>query len=216
MSTYMHLYHKYLEKYKDVAEFTLQHLQKTAGNWPAEYHPWVLPEHRIEHTRLVLKNSLMLAVNRKVDLDVVVLSAILHDVAFYSPKRKEHAEEGARIAEEYLTQHGYPNDTVQKVVHAVKVHAGPLAFTPRSMEAKILQDADTIDKVGPLAITTFLLHYGSKRMTPKQAVDEMKKDMPRRLRWYHRTMNTRQGKRIVSEGCTYIRTFMKKLEREMF
>jgi uncharacterized protein len=211
----MHLYHNYLKKYRDVVEFTRQHLQKTAANWPPEDHPWALPEHRMEHTRLVLKNSLMLAVNRKVDLDVVALSAILHDIVFYSPKRKEHAEEGAKVAEKYLTEQGYPNDTVQKVVHSVKVHAGPLAFTPRSMEAKILQDADTIDKVGAIAIATFLLYYGSKKMMPKQAIDEMKKEMRRRLRWYCRTMNTTQGKRIVGERCEYIRTFIKKLEREM-
>jgi len=203
-----------MEKYKDVVEFTRQHLEKTASNWPHNYHPWSLPEHRMEHTLLVLRNSLMLAANRKVELDVVALSAILHDIAFYSPERREHAEEGAKIAEKYLTEHGYRSDLVKKVAHAIRVHAGPLVFTPRSMEAKILQDADTIDKVSALAITTFLLHYGNKRMMPKQALEELKKEMPKRLRWYYRTMNTPKGKKLVGEGCNYIRTFMKKLQKE--
>jgi uncharacterized protein len=114
-----------------------------------------------------------------------------------------------------LKDEGFPNDLVQKVVHAVRVHAGPLAFSPRSMEAKILQDADTIDKVGPVAITTFLLYYGSKKMMPKDAVEELKKEMPKRLRWYFRTMNTAQGKKIVGQGCKYVRTFIKKLEKEL-
>ena len=196
-------------------EFTRERLRQTAGNWPHPYHPWALPEHRMEHTLLVLKNSLRLAANRKVDLDVVALSAILHDVAFYSPKQKEHADEGARIAEQYLKEHGHPSDLVEKVVHAIKVHAGPLVFSPRSMEAKILQDADTIDKVGALSIATFLLHYGSKKMMPKQALQELRKDMPKRLKWYYRTMNTPKGKRIVGEGCEYMRAFMKNLQEEM-
>jgi len=212
---YMRLYRYYLEKYKDVVEFTRERLRQTAGNWPHDYHPWALPEHRMEHTLLVLRNSLMLAANRKVDLDVVALSAILHDIAFYSSKRREHADEGAKIAEKYLKEHGYPSGLVEKVVHAIKVHAGPLVFSPRSMEAKILQDADTIDKVGALSIVTFLLHYGSKKMMPKQALEELKKDMTKRLRWYYRTMNTPKGKSIVGEGCKYIRTFIKKLQKEM-
>jgi len=169
----------------------------------------------MEHTLLVLKNSLMLAANRKINLDVVALSAILHDVAFYSPERKEHAAEGAKIAEEYLSEHGYPSGLAEQVAHAIKVHAGPLVFSPRSLEAKILQDADTIDKVGALGITTFLLYYGSKRMVSQQAVDELNKDMQKRLRWYYRTMNTPVGKRIVGEGCDYIRTFIKKLRKEI-
>lgn len=215
MPKYLVLYRECLEKYEDVIEFVREHLKETAGKWPHNYHPWVLPEHRMEHTLLVLKHSLLLAVNRKVNLDVVALSAILHDVAFYSPERKEHAAEGAKIAEKYLNEHDYPSDIVEQVAHAIKVHAGPLVFSPRSMEAKMLQDADTIDKVGALAITKFLLHYGSENKMPGQALEELKKDMPKRLRWYYRTMNTPKGKRIVGDGCNFIRTFIEKLQREL-
>jgi uncharacterized protein len=215
MAKYRLLYASYLEKYKDVIEFTRNQLVEASRFQQHDYHPWSLPEHRISHTLLVLRNSLLLARNRKVDKDVVALAAILHDVAFYSPERKEHANEGARIAEKYLKEHGYPSDLIQKVVYAIKVHAGPLVFSPRSTEAKILQDADTIDKVGSLAIATFLLHCGSKRMMPKQTLEELKKDMPKRLRWYYRTMNFPEGKKIVGEGCEYIRTFVRKLQNEM-
>jgi hypothetical protein len=97
---------------------------------------------------------------------------------------------------------------VQKVVHSIRVHSGPSAPSPRSDEAKILQDADTIDKVGAVSITTFLLHYGSKKMLPEQVLAELKKDMPERLRWYYRTMNFPQGKRMMGEGCSYIREFI--------
>lgn len=214
MMKYLRLYKQYLKKYKDVIEFTSQYLKETAAKSSHNLHPWSLPEHRINHTLLVLKNSLRLAKNRKVDLDVVALSAILHDLAAFSSERKEHAEEGAKTAEEYLRKHGYPNDLAQKVAHAVRVHAGPLAFSPRSDEAKILQDADTIDKVGALSITTSLLYCGSQKMLPVQALESLKKDMPKRLRWYYKTMNFPEGKRIVGQGCKYIREFIQRLQKE--
>ena len=214
MVKYLLLYKHYLKKYADVIEYTRQFLKEAAAKNPLDLHPWGLPEHRMGHTLLVLKNSLLLAKNRKVNLDVVALSAILHDIAAFSSERKEHAEEGAKVAEEYLKKHRYPDDLVQKVVHSIRVHSGPSAPSPRSDEAKILQDADTIDKVGAVSITTFLLHYGSKKMLPEQVLAELKKDMPERLRWYYRTMNFPQGKRMMGEGCSYIREFIQKLESE--
>jgi uncharacterized protein len=214
MTKYSLLYKQYLEKYKDVMEFTSKHIKETAAKSQLDLHPWSLPEHRIDHTLLVLKNCLRLARNRRLNLDVVALSAILHDVAVFSSERKDHAAEGARIAEEYLTEHGFPNDLVQQVVHAIRVHAGALAFSPRSDEAKILQDADTIDKVGALSIATSLLHYGSKRMLPEQALEDLKKNIPKRLRWYYKTMNFPEGKRIVDEGCRYSREFIRRLQKE--
>jgi uncharacterized protein len=214
MVKYLLLYKHYLKKYADAIEYTRQFLRESAAKNPLDLHPWGLPEHRMGHTLLVLKNSLLLAKNRKVNLDVVALSAILHDIAAFSSERKKHAEEGAKIAEEYLKKHRYPDDLVQKVVHSIRVHTGPLAFSPRSDEAKILQDADTIDKVGALSITTFLLHYGSKKMLPEQVLAELRKDMPERLRWYYRTMNFPQGKKLMSEGCSYTRDFIQKLESE--
>jgi uncharacterized protein len=216
MTGYLVLYKRYVKKYSDVIEYTRQYLEETAAKKPFDLHPWGLPEHRMNHTLLVLKNSFLLAKNRKVNLDVVALSAILHDIATFSSSRKEHAEEGARVAEEYLKKRAYPDDLVRKVVHSIRVHAGPLAFTPRSDEAKILQDADTFDKVGALGIAMFLLNYGSRKMLPEQALTELKKEMPRRLKWCFKTMNFSQGKRIVGEGCKYVREFIRKLESETF
>jgi uncharacterized protein len=214
MVKYLLLYKHYLKKYADAIEDTRQFLLEAAAKNPLDLHPWGLPEHRMDHTLLVLKNSLLLARNRKVDLDVVALSAILHDIAAFSSERKEHAEEGAKVAEEYLKKHRYPDDLVQKVVHSIRVHSGPSAPSPRSDEAKILQDADTIDKVGAVSITTFLLHYGSKKMLPEQVLTELKKDMPKRLRWYYKTMNFPEGRRMVGKGCRYIRGFIQRLQSE--
>jgi hypothetical protein len=50
---------------------------------------------------------------------------------------------------------------------------------------------------------------------PKQALEELQKDMPKRLKWYYRTMNFPEGKRIVGDGCRFIRAFIKKLQKEI-
>jgi len=84
---YLVLYERCLREHRDAIEFTREYPAKTAAKNPHEYHPWSLPEYRMHHTLLVLRNSLLLSKNRKVNLDVVALSAILHDVATYSSER---------------------------------------------------------------------------------------------------------------------------------
>ncbi len=110
-----------MKKYSDVIEYTRQYLNETAAKKPSDLHPWSLPEYRMKHTMLVLKKSFLLAKNRKLNFDVIALSAILHDIATFSSARKDHAEEGAKVAEEYLKKHGYPDDLVQAVVHSIRV-----------------------------------------------------------------------------------------------
>jgi uncharacterized protein len=208
----MRMYQEFVNKYSDVKRFVREYYEKTVPKDAP--HPWVFPEFKVEHVLRVLKYSMMLAAERIVDLDVIALAALLHDIAAYD-YRKNHAIEGSKIAEKYLADKGYPNELVKKVVRAIAVHSGSLAFEANTIEEKILQDADTIDKVGAFGITTFLLKCGNERHTPKQALDELKKALLPKLEWYRRTMHTPEGKRLVEEGCKYIEKFIEKLEKEL-
>lgn len=210
----MKLYYNFIAKYADAISFVRTHYEKTAPKDRFSYHPWSLPEFKVEHVLRVLKYCMRLAVRRKVDLDVIALSAILHDLAVYT-SRERHAIEGSKIAKKYLNEKKYPKEFVEKVVRAIAVHSGPLAFEAETVEEKILQDADTIDKVSAFGITVHLLHCGYMKHMPKEALGKLKETILPRLKWYRETMHTPEGKRIVSKGCKYVRKFIEKLEREL-
>ncbi len=212
---YMKAYRDFTDKYGEAIEYVKQYYGETAPKDHSAYHPWSLPEFKLEHVSRVLRYSMMLAARRKTNLDVVALAAILHDLAIYTAERKDHAIEGARLAEEYLKERDYPDDLTKRVARVIAVHAGPLVFEAKTIEDKILQDADTIDKVGAFGITALLLHYGSKGYLPRQALDEFKKESPKRLKWFVQTMHTPEGKRMVTEGCESYRRFIKDLENEL-
>ncbi len=211
---YMKLYRDFTVKYADAINFVRKYYEKTAPKDRFSSYPWSLPEFKIEHVLRVLRYCMMLAVRRKVDLDVIALSAILHDLAVYT-SRKQHAIEGSKVAEKYLKEKKYPEEFVKKVVRAIAVHSGPLAFEAETMEERILQDADTIDKVGALGITVHLLHCGCMEHMPKEALSKLKERILPRLEFYRKTMHTPEGKKIVSKGCKYVRTFIERLEREL-
>ena len=212
---YMKDYRLLIEKYKGALEHVKRFYEETASKWQSQYHPWSVPQFKMEHVLRVLRYSLMLASRRKADTDVVALAAILHDLAIYTAERKDHAVEGSKLTEKYLTENGYQDELVKRVVRAIAVHAGPLVFEANTIEDKILQDADTIDKVSAFGITSNLLYYGSKGYLPKQALDEMKKDSPPRLEWMLDTMHTKEGRKMVNRGCRYFKHFMVLLEKEI-
>jgi HD superfamily phosphodiesterase len=76
---YVKLYRQYANIYKDVLEFVKQYYERTAPEDRYAFHPWSLPEFKMEHVLRVLRYSMMLSIKRKVNLDVIALAAILHD-----------------------------------------------------------------------------------------------------------------------------------------
>lgn len=197
---YIKLYYRLIDKYRDVVEFVKEYYERTAPIAKTIHHPWNLPQFKIDHILRVLRYSLMLSTKRNVDFDVITLAALMHDLALYTSGRRNHAIESSKVAEKYLHGINYPKEIKEKVVRAIAVHSGPLAFEANTLEEKILQDADTIDKVGAFGITAFLLYCGSRKYTPKQSLDEIKKVLFPKLKWHYRTMHTPEGKRMVKRG----------------
>ncbi|KYK29931.1 MAG: hypothetical protein AYK23_04875 [Candidatus Proteinoplasmatales archaeon SG8-5] len=81
------------------------------------------------------------------DIDVVLAGAWLHDVGLVEGN-EGHCFKGMRIARELLEKLGVDEGTITKVLHCIEAHDGEVEAT--TVEAKIVHDADTIDKMGPL------------------------------------------------------------------
>lgn len=78
----------------------------------------------------------------------------MHDVShFDSDSYRKHGIRSAEIAKEFLLKENYPKEFVEDVAYAVKSHVGE--FNPKTLEAKILQDADSLDRFGYIRILLF-------------------------------------------------------------
>ena len=64
---------------------------------------------------------------------------------FVSEDYRKHGIKGVEIAKDFLLKEGYSED-FEEVAYAVKSHVGE--FSPKTSEARILQDADTLDRFG--------------------------------------------------------------------
>jgi len=139
------------EKIKKVSQFVHDYLMTTGRQCKGE--AWG-PKYRWEHTLRVTYWSWILGKEEKADIEKNVISALFHDIShFVSKDYRKHGVKSAEIAKEFLLKEGYPRDFVEDVCYAIKSHIGER--NPQTVEAKILQDADTLDRFGHFRILLF-------------------------------------------------------------
>ena len=119
------------------------------------------PSHNIDHVTRVYNLCLELAKNEPdVDLDILKTAALLHDIARTREDRDvqagllnvDHAVLGAEMSAKILRALGYSEETIERVKHCIASHRFRGENPPRTIEAKILSDADKLDVLGATGI----------------------------------------------------------------
>jgi uncharacterized protein len=139
------------ERIKKISQFVHDHLMETGKDHCDE--PWG-PKYRWEHTLRVAHWAWILAKEERADVERNVIAALFHDVShFVSEDYRKHGEKSAEIAMDFMLKAGFPKDFAEDVSYAVSSHVGEI--NPKTVEAKILQDADTLDRFGHFRILLF-------------------------------------------------------------
>lgn len=81
--------------------------------------------------------------------DIILAGAWLHDIGLIEGNIG-HCFKGANIAKNFLEDLGLDENTVSNILHCIEAHDGEIEA--KTMEAKVVHDADTADKMGPLGI----------------------------------------------------------------
>lgn len=120
--------------------------------------------HDKEHIYRVLYTALEIAeAEENVDYDVLICACLLHDIArqeqFDNPNVC-HAQTGGEKAYRFLMEHGFTEQFAEHVKACIQAHRYRNANIPRSIEAKILFDADKLDVTGAIGIARTLLYKG--------------------------------------------------------
>jgi uncharacterized protein len=120
--------------------------------------------HNLDHVFRVYNLCLLLSKYEKdVDLEVLIPAALLHDIARVKESKDksgeiDHAILGSEIAEEILKGLGYEGEKIEKIKHCIITHRFRTGNEPKTIEAKILFDADKLDITGAIGIAlSFIL-----------------------------------------------------------
>ena len=134
-----------------------QYLSFLAKSTPAD------AAHDLSHVKRVVKNCAYLTDIENANPFVTVTAAWLHDcvaVAKDSPLRSQGSRLAADAATVFLSEINYPEELLAEVYHAIEAHSFTADIPPRSLEARVVQDADRLDSLGAIGIARCLLVGG--------------------------------------------------------
>lgn len=120
--------------------------------------------HNLDHVLRVYKLCLLISESEhNVDLEILIPAALLHDIARVEESHDQtgetdHAVLGSEIAEEILMRLNYDERQIIAIKHCIISHRFRTGNEPKTIEAKILFDADKLDVIGAIGIArTFML-----------------------------------------------------------
>jgi uncharacterized protein len=120
------------------------------------------------HFVSVVKYAKLLAAETGADMEIVELSAWLHDIASILGDYENHHVTGAILAEELLKGYNYPQDRIESIKHCIIAHRGSRDIPRESIEAECLADADALSHFDNIH-SLFYLALVIKKMTPFDA-----------------------------------------------
>ena len=184
------------------------------------------------HIERVWKLSKKIAETEKCNLEVVELSALLHDIA--DPKFHDGDEALAlKISREFLESKNVSEEIIGQVLFIIK----NISFKNRGevpenlpLELKIVQDADRIDAIGAIGIArTFnfggfknnLMYHPDIRPKLNMSKEEYKKNEGTTINHFYEKllllkdlMNTEKGKEIAAERHNFMLKFLDEFYSE--
>ncbi|KAB1189054.1 MULTISPECIES: HD domain-containing protein [Haloferax] len=206
-------------EFEDMKRFVSDYLSASVENEDdggrMRWYPWHSAEYRFNHILNVVSLATDIAEREGADVDVVRVASLFHDISKLEAEQEIHAEEGARVAREFLKTHGdYPESFIEQVCQVVADHSYQGTLTDVSMETQCLIEADILDKIGANGTSLMLLRMGYEARTHMDAA-EMVERVFERGRDASRRLESDRAQSLAHQRLKRVKWFREWLEDEV-
>ena len=188
------------------------------------------PAHDFEHVMRVFHNAQKITKKEKANQKLVLTAALLHDIVSYpksSKRSKFSSVESAKKSKSILKKYAFSNEEISIICDAIEDHSFSQNRIPRTIEGKILQDADRLDALGAIGIARVFATSGSLNR-PFYKIDDpfcnaRKPDdncwaidhFFNKLLKLQSLMNTKSGKIEAKKRTKVLKIFLKQFKSEI-
>ncbi|HSQ79085.1 MAG TPA: HD domain-containing protein [Candidatus Bathyarchaeia archaeon] len=186
--------------------------------------------HDGDHTERVLRLALHIGRKEKADLGILELAALLHDIGREEEDRSHgricHGRSGAALARVILARHGCDPATIRAVAHCIRTHRFRRGGAPKTLEARVLFDADKLDSIGAVGIGRAFQFAGEvgarlhdkdidvRKTKPYTREDTAYREYLVKLSRVRDRMTTREGRRLAAGRHRFMAAFFARLNKE--
>ncbi len=134
--------------------------------------------HDLSHLMRVARSAYKIAKLESASIDplVIIAAAYLHDLINLPknhPERHLSSYYAAQKAGELLENMLFPKEKIADVCHAIHSHSYSANIEPKTLEAKILQDADRLEALGALGFMRVFYTSGKMGSLPYHTEDPL-------------------------------------------
>lgn len=184
--------------------------------------------HDYWHTMRVYKTAKKIANDINCNMEIVELSALLHDV----DDAKLFDTKNYETAKNIMKKAGVDKKTIDSVVNIIGEisYKGKDSVIPKSIEGQIVQDADRLDALGAIGIARTFAYGGSRgkdiynpNIQPQNEMDEIAylegkgssvNHFYEKLFRLKDMMNTEIGRKIAEERDVYMHQYLERFMDE--
>jgi uncharacterized protein len=207
------------------------------NNWEERFETKIIeldfagdPAHDLAHFKRVVATAKNLCKDEGARLEVVLPAAWLHDfvnVPKNDPRRSQASRLAAAAALEYLESINYPREFFDDIRHAIEAHSFSAKIEPRTLEAKIVQDADRLDGLGAIGIARLFsvsgllkrsLYHPETPFGGERELDDLEYAVDHFYVKLFKTAETLQTAAGRAEGirrAKFMQTYLQELAREI-
>ena len=185
------------------------------------------------HIQRVFKNTLLIAKDEKVDVLVVSLGALLHDIADAKFNGGDETV-GPRMAKDFLISLGVDKKAIEHVVKIIENISFKSSLDSKksfeSKELQVVQDADRLDAIGAIGIARAFNYGGYKNreiynpeIAPnlQMTKEEYKKSQAPTINHFYEKllllkdkMNTESGKKLAEKRHQFMMDYLEQFYKE--
>lgn len=185
------------------------------------------------HIQRVFKNTLLIAKDEKVDVLVVSLGALLHDIADAKFNGGDETV-GPRMAKDFLISLGVDKKAIEHVVKIIENISYKSSLDSKksfeSKELQVVQDADRLDAIGAIGIARAFNYGGYKNreiynpeIAPnlQMTKEEYKKSQAPSINHFYEKllllkdkMNTASGKKLAEKRHQFMMDYLEQFYKE--
>lgn len=174
-----------------------------------------MKSHGPDHHYRVCLNALKLVkkLDFKVDMEVLIPAALLHDLAAYHPEiiGENYHDFDYQLAEEVLKKENYPEEKIKSVLEVIKNHGSDPKFKKEdeAVEVSILRDADKFESLGAIGVARIIMARTERGDTLQKIVKDFYHDG--RIQRKFDSITFPESKEMIKKDYEYSLSYFKQL-----